>query len=80
MPASDTYIEKDAAINEHIEQMRLSATKALPSNDAIVVASVSAIYVGVWCLFEDGNASRSGDRVGSDGSPTISRASVLAMK
>ena len=45
MPASDTYIEKDAAINEHIEQMRLSATKALlERRDAIVVASVSAIY------------------------------------
>ena len=45
VPASDTYIEKDAAINEHIEQMRLSATKALlERNDAIVVASVSAIY------------------------------------
>ncbi len=41
---SDTYIEKDAAINEHIEQMRLSATKALlQKQDAIVVASVSAI-------------------------------------
>ena len=45
VPASDTYIEKDAAINEHIEQMRLSATKALlERRDAIVVASVSAIY------------------------------------
>ncbi|MFT7220896.1 MAG: excinuclease ABC subunit B, partial [Candidatus Azotimanducaceae bacterium] len=45
VPASDTYIEKDAAINEHIEQMRLSATKALlERDDAIVVASVSAIY------------------------------------
>ncbi len=45
VPASDTYIEKDAAINEHIEQMRLSATKALlEREDAIVVASVSAIY------------------------------------
>lgn len=45
VPASDTYIEKDAAINEHIEQMRLSATKALlERNDAIVVASVSSIY------------------------------------
>ena len=45
VPASDTYIEKDAAINEHIEQMRLSATKALlERQDAIVVASVSAIY------------------------------------
>ena len=45
VPSSDTYIEKDAAINEHIEQMRLSATKALlERRDAIVVASVSAIY------------------------------------
>ena len=45
VPASDTYIEKDAAINEHIEQMRLSATKALlERRDAVVVASVSAIY------------------------------------
>ena len=45
VPASDVYIEKDAAINEHIEQMRLSSTKALlERRDAIVVASVSAIY------------------------------------
>jgi len=45
MPASDTYIEKDAAINEQIEQMRLSATKALlQRQDAIIVATVSAIY------------------------------------
>ena len=45
VPASDTYIEKDAAINEHIEQMRLSATKALlEREDSIVVASVSSIY------------------------------------
>ena len=45
MPASDTFIEKDAAINEHIEQMRLSATKALlERRDAIIVATVSAIY------------------------------------
>ncbi len=45
VPSSDTYIEKDAAINEHIEQMRLSATKALlERQDAIVVASVSSIY------------------------------------
>ena len=43
--ASDTYIEKDASINEHVEQMRLSATKAiLERNDVIVVATVSAIY------------------------------------
>lgn len=45
LPASDTYIEKDAAINEQIEQMRLSATKAiLERHDTIIVASVSAIY------------------------------------
>jgi len=45
VPASDTFIEKDASVNEHIEQMRLSATKALMERrDAIVVASVSAIY------------------------------------
>jgi excinuclease ABC subunit B len=45
MPASDTYIEKDSAINDHIEQMRLSATKALlERRDTIIVASVSAIY------------------------------------
>ena len=45
VPASDTYIEKDASINQHIEQMRLSATKALIERpDAIIVATVSAIY------------------------------------
>ncbi len=45
VPASDTYIEKDASINEHIEQMRLSATKALlEREDAIIVATVSSIY------------------------------------
>ncbi len=45
VPSSDTYIEKDASINEHIEQMRLSATKALLDRpDAIIVATVSAIY------------------------------------
>ena len=45
VPSSDTFIEKDASINEHIEQMRLSATKALlERNDAIIVATVSAIY------------------------------------
>jgi excinuclease ABC subunit B len=45
VPASDTFIEKDASVNEHIEQMRLSATKALlERKDAIVVATVSAIY------------------------------------
>lgn len=45
VPSSDTYIAKDASINEHIEQMRLSATKALlERRDAIIVATVSAIY------------------------------------
>jgi len=45
VPATDTFIDKDAAINEHIEQMRLSATKALlERSDTIIVASVSAIY------------------------------------
>lgn len=45
VPSSDTYIEKDAAINEHIEQMRLSATKSLlERRDVIIVATVSAIY------------------------------------
>ena len=43
--ASDTYIEKDASINDHIEQMRLAATKALLSRkDSLIVATVSAIY------------------------------------
>ena len=45
VPSTDTYIEKDASINEHIEQMRLSATKALlERHDVIIVATVSAIY------------------------------------
>ena len=45
VPASDTFIEKDASINDHIEQMRLSATKSLlERRDTIIVASVSAIY------------------------------------
>ncbi|MCO6442286.1 MAG: excinuclease ABC subunit UvrB [Nitrococcus mobilis] len=45
VPASDTYIAKDASVNEHIEQMRLSATKAIiERRDTIIVASVSAIY------------------------------------
>ena len=45
VPTTDTYIEKDASINEHIEQMRLSATKAiLERKDTIIVATVSAIY------------------------------------
>ncbi|MDG2785891.1 excinuclease ABC subunit UvrB [Vibrio parahaemolyticus] len=45
VPTTDTFIEKDASVNAHIEQMRLSATKALlERKDAIIVASVSAIY------------------------------------
>ena len=45
VPSSDTFIEKDASINEHIEQMRLSATKSLMERrDVIIVSSVSAIY------------------------------------
>ena len=45
VPSSDTFIDKDASVNEHIEQMRLSATKALMErSDTIVVATVSAIY------------------------------------
>ncbi len=45
VPASDTFIEKDASVNAHIEQMRLSATKALlERHDSIIVATVSAIY------------------------------------
>ncbi len=45
MPASDTFIEKDASVNEHIEQMRLSATKALLERpDTVIVATVSTIY------------------------------------
>ena len=45
VPSSDTYIEKDASINDHIDQMRLSATKALLERpDVIIVATVSAIY------------------------------------
>jgi excinuclease ABC subunit B len=45
VPSSDTYIEKDASINDHLEQMRLSATKALlERRDVVIVATVSAIY------------------------------------
>ncbi len=45
VPSSDTFIDKDASINEHIEQMRLSATKALlERSDVIIVATVSSIY------------------------------------
>ena len=45
VPSTDTYIEKDASINDHIEQMRLSATKALLEHgDCIIVATVSSIY------------------------------------
>ena len=45
VPSSDTFIEKDSSVNDHIEQMRLSATKALMErSDAIIVATVSCIY------------------------------------
>ena len=45
VPASDTFIEKDSAVNDHLEQMRLSATKALlERRDTVIVASVSSIY------------------------------------
>jgi excinuclease ABC subunit B len=45
MPSTDTYIQKDASINKHIEQMRLSATKALlERSDTVIIATVSAIY------------------------------------
>ncbi len=45
VPSSDVYIEKDASVNDHIEQMRLSATKALfEKSDVIIIATVSAIY------------------------------------
>ena len=45
VPSTDTYIEKDASINDHIEQMRLSATKALlEHSDCVIVATVSSIY------------------------------------
>ena len=45
VPSSDTFIEKDASINQHIEQMRLSATKAvIERSDTIIIATVSAIY------------------------------------
>ena len=45
VPATDMYIEKDASVNAHVEQMRLSATKSLiERNDTIIVATVSAIY------------------------------------
>ena len=62
MPSSDTYIAKDANINEHIEQMRLSATKALiESENTIVVASVSAIYgLGDQILSKNGTQFKPG--------------------
>ena len=45
VPSTDTFIEKDSSINEHIEQMRLSATRSLlERRDVVIVASVSAIY------------------------------------
>ena len=60
VPTSDTFIEKDASVNAHIEQMRLSATKALLERpDSIIVATVSAIY-GLG----DGEVGEALDRVG----------------
>ena len=63
VPSSDTFIEKDASVNEHIEQMRLSATKALlEREDCLVVATVSAIY-GLGdpqLLLQDGDAPVTG--------------------
>jgi excinuclease UvrABC helicase subunit UvrB len=58
VPSSDTFIEKDASINDHIEQMRLSATKALlERKDAIIVTTVSYLWPGQsGNLFEDGAA------------------------
>ncbi|MDX1336090.1 MAG: DEAD/DEAH box helicase family protein, partial [Gammaproteobacteria bacterium] len=45
VPSSDTFIDKDSSVNDHIEQMRLSATKALlERRDTVIVASVSSIY------------------------------------
>ena len=45
VPTTDTFIEKDASVNEHIEQMRLSATKSLlERRDVVIIASVSSIY------------------------------------
>jgi excinuclease ABC subunit B len=50
VPSSDTFIEKDSAINDHIDQMRLSATRALlERRDAIIVASVSVIIL-LWVV------------------------------
>ena len=62
VPSSDVYIEKDASINDHIEQMRLSATKAfLEREDVIVVATVSAIYgLGDPGTYQNGCSSRCG--------------------
>ena len=57
VPSSDTFIEKDAAVNEHIDQMRLSATKAiLERDDVIIVSTVSAIY-GLGCLLYTSDAA-----------------------
>jgi len=71
VPASDTYIEKDASINEHIEQMRLSATKALLERpDTIIVATVSAIYGRTVVLNGVSKAySMTGWRIGYVGGP-----------
>ena len=67
MPQRDLFIEKDSAINEHIEQMRLSATKSLlERRDVVIVASVSAIY-GIGepqALPPDGDDAGAGDKMG----------------
>ena len=55
VPSRDLFIEKDSSINEHVEQMRLSATKSLlERDDSIIVASVSCIYVSN-CAFHAPN-------------------------
>ena len=63
VPTTDTFIEKDASINDHIEQMRLSATKALlERRDVVIVASVSAIYgLGIPRPTSHDAAPQSGD-------------------
>ncbi|MBI2069207.1 MAG: excinuclease ABC subunit UvrB [Elusimicrobia bacterium] len=71
IPQTDTYIEKDAAINEHIERLRLKATSSLVSrNDVIVVASVSSIYnigdpqdVQDLCLYLETRGEHARDRL-----------------
>ena len=67
VPSSDTFIEKDAAINQYVEQMRLAATKAMSTRqDSIIVASVSAIYgLGDPEIYKDMALTlRQGQRIG----------------